>query len=50
MKFLNESEAKVLLSTALEIKDRLYPLYYLAIHTGLRASELMGLKWDDIDM
>ena len=26
-----------------------YPLYFLAIHTGMRQSELIGLKWEDID-
>src|SRR5215216_2813356 len=25
------------------------PLYFLAIHTGMRQSELMGLKWEDVD-
>ena len=30
--------------------DRLEALYLLAIHTGLRQGELLGLKWDDIDL
>jgi integrase len=25
-------------------------LYLLAIHTGLRQSELLGLKWEDVDL
>ncbi len=49
MKFLDENQVNVLLRTAIEIDDRLYPLYYLAIHTGLRLSELMGVKWADLD-
>lgn len=49
MKFLDESQAKLFLSTAQETGDRQYPLYYLAIHTGLRQAELLGLKWSDID-
>jgi len=38
-----------LLRTAKETSDRFHPLYYLAIHTGMRQSELIGLKWDDIN-
>jgi integrase len=30
--------------------DRLETLYILAVHTGLRQGELLGLKWDDIDL
>ena len=30
--------------------DRLESLYLLAVHTGLRQGELLGLKWGDIDL
>ena len=30
--------------------DRLEALYLLAIHTGLRQGELLGLKWYDVDL
>jgi integrase len=30
--------------------DRLEALFVLAIHTGLRRGELLGLKWSDIDL
>jgi integrase len=30
--------------------DRLAALYILAVHTGLRQGELLGLKWDDVDL
>jgi integrase len=30
--------------------DRLEALYVLAITTGLRQGELLGLKWDDVDL
>ena len=30
--------------------DRLEALYILAVHTGLRQGELLGLKWDDVDL
>jgi len=29
--------------------DRLFPFYVLAIGTGLRRSEILGLQWSDID-
>lgn len=30
-------------------KDVLYPLYYVALFTGMRQSELMGLTWDCVN-
>src|SRR5829696_5346060 len=30
--------------------DRLEALYVLAVHTGLRQGELLGLKWGDVDL
>lgn len=30
-------------------QDDLYPLFFLAIMTGLRRGELLGLHWEDID-
>jgi integrase len=30
--------------------DRLEALYILAVTTGLRQGELLGLKWDDVDL
>lgn len=31
-------------------EDRLYALYLLALCTGLRQGELIGLKWSDVDL
>jgi integrase len=31
-------------------ETRLYPLFYLALATGLRAGELLGLQWPDVDL
>jgi integrase len=45
---LTPEQVKVLLDAA--SGDRLEALYVLAIHTGLRQGELLGLKWDDIDL
>ncbi|WBL16339.1 site-specific integrase [Sutcliffiella sp. NC1] len=30
--------------------DRLYALFYLALTTGMRQGELLGLRWKDIDL
>ncbi|MGD8457030.1 MAG: site-specific integrase [Anaerolineales bacterium] len=49
MKFLDENQVQVLLTTAQLMDDRFYPLYHLAIHTGMRQAELLGLKWKDLD-
>ncbi len=49
MKFYDDNQVRKLLDTAVAIGDRFHPLYYLAIHTGMRQAELMGLKWQDVD-
>ncbi len=54
---LSAEEVPVFLSAAIEgdrkkrYKDvpEYYPLFLCAIHTGLRAGELAGLQWGDID-
>lgn len=45
---LTPEQVKMLLDAA--SGDRLEALYVLAVHTGLRQGELLGLKWDDIDL
>jgi integrase len=45
---LTLDEAKALLATTKG--DRLHPLWLLAIDTGLRESELLGLPWVDVDL
>jgi integrase len=47
IKPLSPTQVRALLAAARE--DRLEGLYVLAIHTGLRQGELLGLKWTDID-
>lgn len=49
MTIYDEDQILRLLETAKSIDDQYYSLYYLAIHTGMRSSELVGLKWDDLD-
>jgi integrase len=48
MKRLSSQQARQLLIAA--ASDRLEALYVLAVHTGLRQGELLGLRWDDIDL
>jgi integrase len=50
MRPLSEDEAHAFLETANASGDRFEPLYVLAITTGLRRGELLGLRWDDVDL
>ena len=50
MRPLSEAEARAFLATARESGDRFEALYVLAITTGLRRGELLGLRWDDADL
>jgi integrase len=48
MQPLTPEQAKSLLENVRE--DRLRALYVLAITAGLREGELLGLRWDDVDL
>jgi integrase len=48
MRPLSAEQVKVFLETA--CGDRLEALFVLAIHTVLRQGELLGLKWEDVDL
>jgi integrase len=50
IKPLSPDQARKLIATAGEAGDRLEALYVLALHCGLREGELLGLKWDDVDL
>jgi integrase len=45
---LSPTQVRDLLSAARG--DRLEALYVLAVHTGLRIGELLGLRWADVDL
>jgi integrase len=45
---LNRNQTKTLLEVA-KGEDRFEALYMLAVTTGLRQGELLGLKWEDVD-
>jgi integrase len=50
MRPLTPEQAKTLLETVRAEGDRLEALYVMAVTTGLRQGELLGLKWDDVDL
>ncbi len=50
MRPLSSQEARAFLKAASEAGDRFEPLYVLAISTGLRRGELLGLRWEDADL
>ena len=45
---LNQEEIKILLGTA-RAGSFMYNVIFLALHTGMRRGEVLGLKWADID-
>src|SRR5262249_2966572 len=45
---LSREQARVFLNVA--ASDRLYGLYALALASGMRQSELLGLRWADVDL
>jgi integrase len=47
---LSEDEARAFLDAARQSGERFEALYVLAITTGLRRGELLGLRWDDADL
>ncbi len=47
---LSLDQARKLILTAYEIEDRYGALYVVALHTGLREGEMLGLRWDDLDI
>lgn len=46
--YLSVEEIETLLSSSIPLRSRL--IYEVAIYTGLRAGELWGLRWQDIDL
>ncbi len=47
---LSSEQARALVARAREEGDRFEALYVTALHTGLREGELLGLKWEDLDL
>jgi integrase len=49
MKVLTNSEAQELLSQAKIYEHRFYPIWVVALFTGMRSGELFALRWSDVD-
>ncbi len=49
MRFYDDAQAQGLMIAAMATEDRHLALYQLAITTGMRQGELLGLKWNDLD-
>jgi integrase len=49
MKFYDEAQVQAFLIAAETVQDRYLPLWKLAVTTGMRMGELLGLKWIDIE-
>ena len=50
IKPLDARQAKKLLDTAKDTQPGFYALYVLAVTTGMRNGEILGLQWRDIDL
>lgn len=51
VRFLTNNERKNLLEACEENKERLlYPIVVLALSTGARQGEILGLRWSDVDL
>jgi integrase len=51
VRFLSDDERSRLLKTCKESNNSyLYPVVVLALSTGMRHGEIMGLTWDDVDL
>lgn len=48
-KVLTTKEVELFLSEAKAINHRFYPVWVMAVMTGMRSGELFALKWTDID-
>lgn len=49
MRTMTASEVQAFLDAAAE-HDTLYPVVYVALNTGMRQAELLGLRWRDVDL
>lgn len=49
MRTLDPKQVSTLLSVAKE-SEVYYPVIFTAVHTGLRRGEILGLRWQDVDL
>lgn len=50
MQTLTEEQAAAFLAVARQHQERFSVLYVLALQTGMRQGELLGLRWTDVDL
>jgi integrase len=50
IKPLSPDQARKLIAVAEETGDRYAALYVVALHTGMREGEMLGLMWNDVDL
>lgn len=48
-KVLSNSEVEIFLKEARSTNHRFYPIWFVALKTGMRSGELFGLTWEDVD-
>jgi integrase len=49
-RFWTQEEARRFLDIVLEKEPALYPLFFVALNTGMRLGEIEGLRWDCVDL
>ncbi len=49
-KVLTNAEVEILLTEARTTDHRFYPIWIIALFTGMRSGELYALRWSDIDL
>ncbi len=49
-KVLTNEEARILLSEAKITNHRFYPIWIMALFTGMRSGELYALRWSDVNL
>lgn len=45
-----EQQAQAFLATAAQHRPQHFPIFYLALTTGMRIGEILGLQWADVDL
>jgi len=50
METWDDNEIRRYLATTKELYPEYYPLFFLVLHTGVRRSELLALRWNEIDL